>query len=282
MKETIQSKLKSIFTIILIMAFISPLLWGQDKKELRKKIDKIDGKVTKISIQTDKGTVEFTGKEAEEMLKKLKKKENRFVFSVDDDSIFDDDHNIAFFSNDDDNFFDVDLDGIKEKLEAKEVDGEKVVTITTTKDDKTTVKTLKGKEAEEYLEKHKAKDFKIKWKDKNGKNIKLRKFKVNTDDKDWVDKDGNVIILKDKMKKHFVFKDDPDNHKEIEVKVNDGVTEVKVTETIDGKEVVKTYKGKEAEEYLDKLKDSDDITIDLKDKDKTNTIIIEKKTKKEK
>ena len=282
MKNTTQTKLKFFFLIVLITAFVGSLNFAQDKKELNKKLSKIDGKVTKISIQTDQGIVEFTGKEAEEMLKKLKQKENKFVFTVGSDSIFDGDHNVVFFSDDNDDFFDVDIKGIKEKVKVEEIDGNKVVTIETTKDGKSTVKKLTGKEAEEYLGKHKVKDYEFNWKDKDGKKIKVKKIKVNVDDKDWVDKEGNVIILKDNMKKHFIDKDDLENHKEIQVTVKDGITVVTVTETIEGKEVVNTFKGKEAEEYIENLKDTDNITIDIKDKDKVKTIIIEKKTDKDK
>ena len=136
-------------------------------------------------------------------------------------------------------------------------DGKKEVTIKTTKEGKTTVKTLKGKEAEDYLNKHKVHSNYFSRVDKNGK---------------------DVIILKGKMKKHFKSKGN--DEKEIEVIVNNGVKEITVTITKNGKKSVKVYKGQEAEKFLENLDDNDEINVDINDKDNMTKIIIFKKEKK--
>ena len=282
MNNKFHKKMLLFFSTFLVLTILNPITFGQTKKELNKKIDNIEGKVERISIQTDKGIVNFTGKEAEEILKKLKKKEHKFAFSFNDHSFFDDDYNMVFFSDDDNSFFDDDdcifevnfgKTGFKKSVEVKEVDGKKEVTIKTTKDGKTTIKTLKGKEAEEYLDK---KDKHLKhfsWFKKGGKKIqiKLKNFKVS---------------LKDEMKKYFRHhKNDIGVEKTIDIKIKDGVKEVTVITTNDGKKTVNVYKGKEAEEYLENLDNDDDINIDIDDKDSVTKIIIikkEKKTKKDK
>ena len=278
MEKLIKSKLLTVLSVFLIFAFLSPNILGQSKKELHKKLDKIEGKVKKISIQTDKGTVTFTGKEAEEILKNLKKKESKFVFTVDEDNVFDKDHNV-FFLSDDDDIISFDKDGLAKKIKVEIVDGKKEVTIETKKDGKTTTKVLKGKEAEEYLKKNKIRSKRFLWKDKNGK--RLNKFEVKTGNNVWFSDDDDVVVIKDKMKKHFKGKNNIE--KEIEVKVKDGVKEVTVTTTKDGKKTVKKYKGKEAEEFLENLNDDDEIDIDIDTKDHHKKIIILKKeTKKDK
>ncbi len=278
MEKLIKSKLLTVLSVSLIFAFLSPNILGQGKKDLHKKLDKIDGKVKKISIQTDKGTIDFTGKEAEEILKRLKKKENKFVFTVDGDDVFDKHHNVMFFSDDDD-IFDVEKDGLSKKVKVEIVDGKKEVTVETAKDGKTTKKVLKGKEAEEYLKKNKIRSKHFLWKDKKGK--RLKKFEVKTGDNVWFSDDDDVVVIKDKMRKHFKGKNNIE--KEIEVKVKGGVKEVTVTTTKEGKKTVKKYKGKEAEEFLENLNDDDDIDINIDTKDHHKKIIILKKeTKKDK
>jgi len=278
MKNLFNNKFITLCSAFLVIAFLSPITFGQNKKELHKKLDKIDGKVKKISIQTDKGTVSFTGKEAEEILKKLKKKENKFVFSVDRDDVFDKHHDVMFFS-DDDNIFDVDKDGLSKKVKVEIINGKKEATIETTKDGKKTVEKLKGKEAEEYLKKNKVRSKTFSWKDKDGKKIKMKRFKVKSGNNVWFDKDdGDVIILKNKKKKHFKHNDSVE--KEIKINVKNGKKEVTVTTTKDGKKIVKTYKDKDDEKYLEKLEHDDDITVDIKDKDNMKKIIIKKKDKK--
>lgn len=265
MNNKFHKKMLLFFSTFLVLTILNPITFGQTKKELNKKIDNIEGKVERISIQTDKGIVNFTGKEAEEILKKLKKKEHKFAFSFNDHSFFDDD----------DCIFEVNFGktGFKKSVEVKEVDGKKEVTIKTTKDGRTTIKTLKGKEAEEYLDK---KDKHLKhfsWFKKGGKKIqiKIKNFKGG---------------LKDEMKKYFRHhKNDIGVEKTIDIKIKDGVKEVTVITTNDGKKTVNVYKGKEAEEYLENLDNDDDINIDIDDKDSVTKIIIikkEKKTKKDK
>ncbi len=237
-----------VFSFIALgLTFLSPITFGQIKKELNNKLNKINGKVEKISIQTDKGTVNFTGKEAEEILKKLKKKGNKFVLTVDDGSFFDDDNLFEIKSG---------KNGIKESVKVKEINGRKEITIKTTKDGKTTVKILRGKKAEEYLDKKNKNSKRLTWIGKDGKNVKIKvgKFKVDTNDKDV--------------------------EKTIEVKIKDGKKEITVTTIRDGNKSVKIYKGKEADEFLKNHEDDDDITIDIEVKDSIGKTIIIKKEKK--
>ena len=63
-------------SVFLVLTFLSSITFGQIKKELNKKLYNIEGTAEKISIQTDKGAVNFTGKEAEEFLENLENKDN--------------------------------------------------------------------------------------------------------------------------------------------------------------------------------------------------------------
>ena len=198
MNNQSHKKMLAFCSAVLVLTFLSPITSGQIKKELNNKLNKIKGKVVMISIQTDEGTVNFTGKEAEEILKKLKKKGNKFVFSANDDSFFDDGNILEIKSG---------KDGIKKSVTVKEINGKTEVTIKTTKDGKTTVKTLKGKEAGEYLDK-KDKDSKyLFWIDKDGKKVKIKmeKIKVDTNDKDWVDNNGKDIFIFKKLLINIVW-----------------------------------------------------------------------------
>ena len=69
-------------SVFLVLTFLSSITFGQIKKELNKKLYNIEGTAEKISIQTDKGAVNFTGKEAEEFLENLEN-ENDITIDID-------------------------------------------------------------------------------------------------------------------------------------------------------------------------------------------------------
>jgi hypothetical protein len=274
--------------ILLAAVFIFTVIaaYGQERKN--DVLDKVKGKVQKITIQTDKGIVTYEGGEAQALFDRLKTSpeitkvkifksgegENGepeiFMFSPDKM-----DTNFRFFSR---NM----KKGEKVKIKVENNDGEKVVTVTTIdKDGKEKTETYKGREADEYLEKHEPKNLKrFEWMDKSKKgNV----FYIRKSDKDSADEDVDYVIWNaDDSTNGLVYKFDDlgkGMRKKIKVTDENGVKTVTVTTTDkDGKEKTETFTGKEADKYLKEY----DIETKVKgDKKGEVKEIIIKKEKKE-
>ncbi|PKL87933.1 MAG: hypothetical protein CVV23_12695 [Ignavibacteriae bacterium HGW-Ignavibacteriae-2] len=215
--------LASLLFLLLFSSFV--LAQNDSNKNLDEKLKSIKGDIEKITVSTNSGDVVFIGKEAENLLKRLKNKS--VVFKKLSDS-----H--------DNMFFDEDSGRIKKEVKVEEENGKKKVTITTTENGEKKTESFSGAEAEQKLKEiNEEKDFNFTDKDgkkfiikkKHGKNIK------------WIDEDDDVIF----------FHDSDDAKKEIEVKVektDDGL-KVIVKNEVDGKVNVKVFEGEEAEEFLE-------------------------------
>jgi hypothetical protein len=119
---------------------------------------------------------------------------------------------------------------------------------------------------------------------KDGKKVKKIKISVDGDDDEeliWIDEDGEI--------EDFEFFGDNDvtdgKQKRINVEVIDDSKVVTVTTIEDGKENIEVFEGKAAEEYLEKMKNENEIkvNVEVKEKDgkKVKKIIIEKEVEKE-
>ena len=166
---------RSALTAIALLFFIA-IAMGQDKKS--DALDKVKGKVQKITIQTDEGTVTYAGGEAQDLFDRLKSSRDFSrirISEFDDDSepeimVFSPDKsgkNFRFFSDDM-------IVHNKTKIKVEYKNGERVVTVTTTdKDGNKKTETYKGKEAEEYLKKHDIKSKKWFEKSDDGNSIEI-------------------------------------------------------------------------------------------------------------
>lgn len=276
----------NFFITVLAVLLIAATSFAQDKKE--NKLDKVKGNVEKITIQTDKGTVTFEGKDARDLFKKMKATgmQKIRIFKPGDGS----DEDVFYISPDkmdkDFSFFGNEIkDGKKIEIKVENKNGEKEITVTTTeKDGKSTTETYKGKDAEKYLKKHGHKNFDLKWLGKDGKKGDVFFFRKG-DDSLGIDAHIKRWIPADSADRIIMFEDGDDMgiNKTIKVTDTDGTKTVTVKTTDEnGKVKTETYKGKEAEEYLKK----NDIKVKIKAGDdkteKVKEIIIRKKEKKEK
>ncbi len=193
---------KIMFSAILfvIAASINLNAVAQEKQKtsINEKVKGIKGEVTKIVITADGKDVVFQGDEAQKLFKKLmpesKKRVRVMILDEDDDfSCIDEDERVMIFRGDDykdlkvfmkksDDDFERIGEGdkkIKKEINVELKDGEKKVTITTTEDGEKKVEVLEGEAAEKFLKEHKAKgEHKIMFKDKDGKEIKIIKKKI--------------------------------------------------------------------------------------------------------
>jgi hypothetical protein len=282
--------IKWFLIALLIPTVISFAQTGE--KETKEKINNIKGHVEEITITAGGSEFTFSGDEAAEIFEKLK--------SAYDDKVLvkllkdkghnekmvwvtkgDGDVNMTAVLEDEFefNFEDEGADGekIKKEIKIDMDDGEKKVTVKTTKDGEVTTDVYEGEEAEEFLKKS-----------KHNKKFNIKVF--DDGDLEWVDGDDvQMIFLSEEME------GEGEIEKKIEVSDEDGVKKVTVTTTKDGKEDVKTYEGDEAEEYLEKMNkgnhhkfkffsgdddviiiDKDKLKIDGEDGDKIIEVIIDK------
>jgi hypothetical protein len=249
------------FLVAAAFLLIIAIANGQEKKS--DVLDRVQGNVQKITIQTDKGIVTYEGGEAQALFDRLKSSPEiskvKIISSEGDEEGEPEilmlnpakiGRNFKFFSNDM-------KEGKKVKIDVENKNGEKIVTVTTTdKDGKEKTETYKGKEAEEYLEKNEPKDLKkIEWMDKNGKSGNV--FYIQESGKDSTNEDINYFIWNDKDSTHtFKYKiNDLGKEMKEKIKVTDenGVKKVIITKTDkEGKETTKTLTGEEAEKFLKK------------------------------
>lgn len=173
---------------------------------------------------------------------------------------------------------------IKEKL--SQIKEAKKIVVTTDKGEVI----FEGDEAEKLLQRMKSKDLRkrvqiisdddkvitenIEGLEDDGENI----IYIKTDSSN-----GNIISHKGKGKNILLFKSNDGDLNKIEktktVKVQvEGVDDEKtvtVTTKENGEENVEVYKGKEAEDYLDKMEDDGNMTIDINDEKDSMTIWVE-------
>lgn len=245
-----------LFTAQLAILFLfSLILVAQNKKAVSERLDNIKGEVTKIVITTDDGDVVFEGKDAEEIFKRVQKKniltwisedDDDFTFSADCENVMvfkskdgeehiiksvDGEEKILIFKGDD--FDDIDIleDNklLKIKVEVDSVDGEDTkVTVTTIEDGDEKVEVYEGEDADKYLKKMK--------KDEDG-NFTI---KLGVD----VDSDGeHVWVHKNKGKLNI--------KKDVKVEIIDGKKKITVTTTENGEEKVEVFEGEEADKFLE-------------------------------
>lgn len=153
----INSRKILVIVIFFLLGIFSLTLFAQDKKvETDSKLDQLKGKVEKLTVKVDGKDVVFEGKEAEELVKKLRAfgKAPEMIWLSDEDEEFEHEGGkVMMFKYDskDKDFTVSDKDDMDRKVEVRIVDGDKKVTVTTMKDGKEETKTYEGEEAEKYL-----------------------------------------------------------------------------------------------------------------------------------
>ncbi len=117
------------------------------KVEQDSSINNGEKTVTETTIENGKKEVKtYKGKEADEFLKKMKK-DNDLSIDIDEDVDGNNTSNMMWIENDGDST------NIETEVKVKVKDGNKKVTVTTTKNGKETVKIYEGDDADKYLDK---------------------------------------------------------------------------------------------------------------------------------
>lgn len=137
--------------VFVLMGFFSLALFAQEKEESKSKLDQLKGKVEKITVKVDGKDVVFEGKEAQRIADQLR--DQKRIKIVTNNESEPGEGKVVFFrsrekGDDNDEINDKD---VKKKVEIESEDGNKTVTVTTTKDGKEETKTYKGEEAEKFL-----------------------------------------------------------------------------------------------------------------------------------
>jgi hypothetical protein len=175
--------------ILVMLGLFSLTLLAQEKEESKSKLDQLKGKVEKITVKVDGKDVVFEGKEAQKMADQLREKKKVRVI-VDDRKEGKGDEekgNVVYFkSRKDDGDFKTEKGDVSKKIKIEGNDGEKTVTITTTKDGKEETKTYKGEDAEKFL--------------KDEKDAKEVTFTFNDDENK---PEGRMFFFKNKMGKRM-------------------------------------------------------------------------------
>ena len=172
---------KQLLFATILCIIVSTAVFAQEKG-LKDKLKKIDGKAESVVVKTDKGTVTFSGKEADELVKMLKTKKSAkkvIILNSDDDEFsWNEDgegdssdssmpmqkfkflHNRNSFGD-----LEIELSDIMESLSDNKIhkkiivqnrDGVKTVTITTKENGTEKIEILEGTDADKYLEEHKS------------------------------------------------------------------------------------------------------------------------------
>lgn len=262
--------------LTLLALTISMTITAQDKvKEKLKNVTKEN--VSKISITTSEGVVEFSAEEAKELVGKMKSHRLLKKFNIKELG----DEGKVLFLGDDDHLIEVLEDGENElvwhtsggdkmKKNIKvEKDGDNTkVTITTNENGEEKVEVLEGEEAEKFLEEqHKGTHFNFSTDDGEHKLIVIKEI-------DSVDCDSD----------DFVFFFDEDHGGEIDIKVDvekDGdEMKVKVKKIVDGEETIEEYVGEDAEKFIKEHEDGKVWTIKLQEDCGDDEHVIIKKGKK--
>jgi len=225
-------------------------------ESVNKKLKDLKGDVSKITIETEDGSVILMGKEAEYLYNKLKAHKRVHFISEGEMEHNGGDHkviimgdgsdketiiikkygdkNIEWIEGDDDHTIIMkkmhgDAKMIKKEIEVEDEDGETVVKVTTTTDGEVEVETYTGEDAEKFLEKQ--------------KDGKVYKIKIE-DDINW-DIDADDDMMKKKVK----------------VEVEDGGKKVNVTTYENGEKKVEVFEGDEADELIEKMKKEHDVDV---------------------
>lgn len=187
-----KNKIFIAFVLILTAAAFT-ISVSQSVSSVKEKLKKVTGDVKKIVISTDYGEVTLEGDEAKEAYKKLNHLygEKSWSFEISDDEEGDNEKVFVIKKSGDDDFNWVTVDGNKitskvildelegdsQTIEINIEDGNKKVTVTTTKDGESTTKIYEGDEAKEYLEKMESDDkvhvFEFKDDDSSKENVKI-------------------------------------------------------------------------------------------------------------
>lgn len=151
---------RTLVFLFIILPAVS--LFPQD---IDKKIKNIKGDVQKITITTSDGTIEIEGEEATYLFKKLKRKSfdkniELHIEGVEDDSASDGKKSVIIKKDGEKvrirmkpgSFKDGILDSLKKTVKVSHDDSGLNIVIVTYENGEKMVKTLSGKEAEEYLE----------------------------------------------------------------------------------------------------------------------------------
>ena len=228
-------------------------------ESVNKKLKDLKGDVSKITIETEDGSVMLMGKEAEYLYSKLKShkrvhfisegemehngKDHKVVFiekskdGCGEETIIIKkygDKNIEWIEGDDDHKIIMkkmhgDAKKIKKEIEVEDENGETVVKVTTTTDGEVEVETYTGEDAEKFLQKH--------------KDGKIYKIKIE-DEGDW-EMDADCDMTKKKIK----------------VEVENGVKKVTVTTYENGEKKVEVFEGEEADELIEKMKKEHEVDV---------------------
>ena len=132
-------------TQFLGMFLLTGLLFGQTSKKVEEKINNLNGEVKKITITTEKGETTFYNSEAEELLKIIKKGNEKKLVKVITAS--GDSENIQLIVNK--------LNDDNSNVKTLTIDDGGKITIITKQNDKKKVKVYTGEEAKEFLKKNK-------------------------------------------------------------------------------------------------------------------------------
>jgi len=165
-----------LFVLLLSVAAVSGSF--AQNTSLKEKLKSIEGKAQKIEVKTDKGTVTFTGDDAQELLKRLKEKGAKKVIVLNDDDFEwngDDDaicleglrapgHAFKFFNGAGLDSLRINLtefldnfgpNKITKKVVIDTRDGMKSVIVTTKENGTEKIETYEGADAEKYIQEHK-------------------------------------------------------------------------------------------------------------------------------
>jgi len=172
---------KQLLFATVLSLIISTALFAQEKG-IRDKLKKIEGNTESVVVKTDKGTVTFSGKEADELVKMLKMKKSTkkiIVLNSGDDDEFTWNEDCEGdpsdsclpmkkfkFHHDMDSAGDIEIElsdvmeslsdnKIHKKIIVQNKDGVKTVTITTKENGTEKVEILEGADADKYLDEHK-------------------------------------------------------------------------------------------------------------------------------
>lgn len=162
----IQYSKKAVFTLVFsAILLIGGNLMGQtkEKSQLKKKLSEIKGKVEKITVKVDGKDVVFEGKEAEALAKQFKARNSvesiisgmaspRIAVGSKSFTWSDDEEDstakaFSIFMDDKDS-----KDGESKEMKLEVKNGEKKLTVTTSKDGKESTKIYEGDDVEKYLE----------------------------------------------------------------------------------------------------------------------------------
>ncbi|MFA4923969.1 MAG: hypothetical protein WC557_07240 [Ignavibacteriaceae bacterium] len=151
------------------------------EKNLREKLNKIDGNVESIVIKTDKGTVTFSGEEAKSLMKRMQSKTSAKKIIIldndDENSLFEEESDIkvdrlrlpmkkikVFRNGAPDGEIEINIsdildspasNNVEKKVVVQNKDGNKIVTVTTKENGSEKIEMFEGADAENYLKEHK-------------------------------------------------------------------------------------------------------------------------------